>query len=230
MSDHTTSYPTRKFYGRRKGKALTRKRQTLVNTLLPALSIKRPQTKTVEPKAFFDKNFKQIWFEVGFGDGEHLAIQAENHPDIGFIGCEPFINGVAGLLCEVEDRKLDNVRIWADDARDLMDALPDGCLDRCFLLHPDPWPKKRHKKRRFIQDDSVQNLARLLKPGAELRVATDDADLCNWMLYYIEKSPCFHWSAEQAADWRCPPDDWPVTRYGEKQLAGTPVYLSFIRV
>jgi tRNA (guanine-N7-)-methyltransferase len=234
MTDHNTAsnpdFPTRKFYGRRKGKAMTKRRQGLIETLLPKLALDLPDNDTVDPSQFFEHKAKDIWLEIGFGDGEHLALQAESHPDTGFIGCEPFMNGVAGLLCEVEERRLDNIRLWADDARDLMDALPVGCLGRCFLLHPDPWPKTRHHKRRFIQDSTVKTLARLLKPGAELRIATDDADLCDWMLYHVEKSPSFEWQAEKAEDWRTPPADWPVTRYGEKQLAGIPVYMTFLRV
>lgn len=226
-------YLKRKFYGRRKGKTLTKKRAELIDTLLPDLTLPfekgRPDA-SIDPHDFFDQNYQEIWLEIGFGDGAHLAEQARRNPDVGFIGCEPFMNGVAGLLCEIDDDNIQNILIWPDDARDVMDAMKDASLDRLFLLHPDPWPKTRHHKRRFIQDTIVNQLARILKKGGEFRVATDDQDLCDWMLYHIDKSPHFEWTARCADDWRNPPDDWPVTRYGEKQLAGTPVYLTFIRI
>lgn len=226
-------YLERKFYGRRKGKTLTKKRAELIETLLPEITLpfdKASAEKCIDPIRFFEKDYCDIWLEIGFGDGAHLAAQAEMHPDVGFIGCEPFMNGVAGLLCEIDDKKIDNILIWPDDARDVMDAMQDEGLGRIFLLHPDPWPKTRHHKRRFIQDATVEQLARLLKKGGELRIATDDQNLCDWMLYHVDKSPHFEWTAKCADDWRIPPSDWPVTRYGEKQLAGTPVYLTFIRV
>ena len=139
------------------------------------------------------------------------------------------MNGVAGLLCEMDENEIDNIRIWPNDARDVMDGLQDASVERIFLLHPDPWPKTRHHKRRFIQHNTVRDLARILKPGGILRVATDDQPLCNWMLWHITHNDDFEWLASQAADWRTPPDDWPITRYGEKELAGIPVYLEFKR-
>ena len=225
-------YLTRKFYGRRKGKTLTKKRADLIDTLLPQMTLAYDKSNNRDhvPADFFEKGYNDYWLEIGFGDGAHLAAQAQMHPNVGFIGCEPFMNGVAGLMCEVEEHDIQNILVWPDDARDVMDGLQDGCLGRIFLLHPDPWPKTRHHKRRFIQTKTVQELARLLKTGGELRVATDDQDLCDWMLHHITENPAFEWTAERADDWRNPPDDWPVTRYGEKQLAGIPVYLTFKKV
>ena len=220
----------RKFYGRRKGKALTKRRQNLMDTLLPEIRLNTvAASNTFHPDQSFT-NKDDIWMEIGFGDGKHLALQAESHPHIGFIGCEPFLNGVAGLLCEIEEKNLSNIRIYTDDARDLMDILPDHSLGRIFLLHPDPWHKTRHHKRRFIQSHTVATLARILKPGGELRIATDDAELAEWMLYYVTASSHFEWTAEKAEDWRNPPQDWPVTRYGKKQIAGIPVYMRFKRL
>lgn len=226
-------YLKRKFYGRRKGKTLTKKRAELIESLLPQITLpfaKGGPAASINPNDYFDSDKKEVWMEIGFGDGAHLAEQARTHPEIGFIGCEPFMNGVAGLLCEIDDDNIKNIQIWPDDARDVMDALADETIGRLFLLHPDPWPKTRHHKRRFIQDTTVEQLARILKKGGQFRVATDDQDLCDWMLYHINKSPYFEWTAECAEDWRTPPDDWPVTRYGEKQLAGIPVYLTFARI
>ena len=223
----------RKFYGRRKGRSLGKKRDNLVASLLPHIKITLDADTEfpVDPTSFFSPPPKEVWLEIGFGQGEHLSALAQQHPNIGFIGCEPFINGVSALLCDIQDHGLENIRIWPDDARDLMDALPDQCLDRCFLIHPDPWPKTKHHKRRFIQNETVDTLARLLKSGAELRIATDDPDLCNWMLEHIDNHSAFQWLARCQQDWQTQPEDWPVlTKYGQKQLAGTPVYLLFERV
>jgi len=225
-------YLDRKFYGRRKGRAMGKKRARLVEGLLPTIEIDFDKGATgLDPQSFFDAPKKEIWFEVGFGQGEHLAALAKQNPDIGFIGCEPFMNGVSSLLVQVEDEGLENVRIWPNDARDLMDALTDDCFDRGFLIHPDPWHKLRHNKRRFIQSETANSLARLLKTGAKFEVATDDQPLCDWMLGVLYNHPKFEWQARNAQDWRAKPEDWPVlTKYGEKRLAGIPVYMEFLRV
>jgi tRNA (guanine-N7-)-methyltransferase len=154
--------------------------------------------------------------ETGFGGGEHLAWQAERNPDVGFIGCEPFVNGVASLLAHVEDRNLGNVRIHADDAREVLDALPDGCISRYFLLFPDPWPKKRHANRRFVQTATLDVIARLLKPGGEFRLGSDDQGYVRWSLMHLMRHPAFEWTAEGPADWRVRPEDWPESRYEAK--------------
>lgn len=155
---------------------------------------------------------------MGFGGGEHLAAQAAAHPETGFVGCEPFLNGVAKFLVRAEDEALGNVRVFADDARLLLDALPDACVGRAFVLFPDPWPKARHHRRRFIAPGNLDALARVLRDGAELRMASDDMGYVRWMLFHTLGHGAFDWTARGAADWRERPDDWPATRYEAKAL------------
>jgi tRNA (guanine-N7-)-methyltransferase len=223
-----------KFYGRRHGRRLNLARETAMEEDLPRFAIDIPEDTpagSLAPAAFFaGAAYKDYWLEIGFGTGEHLAAQAGMNPDTGMIGCEPFINGVAALLTTMAKTAVENIRIWPDDARVLLDALEAASLSKIFLLHPDPWPKKRHHKRRFIQTETLDAFARLLHKGGELRIATDDADLANWMLSKTWSHPCFDFQADCADDWRQRPDDWPETRYGQKQLAGQPVYFRFLRV
>jgi len=169
--------------------------------------------------------------EVGFGGGEHLAEQARRHPDTGFIGCEPFENGVAKLLTQVQASGLRNVRVVPDDARDILVRLPDASLSFVFVLFPDPWPKLRHHKRRFIQTRTLDQIHRLLKPGGELRIATDHTDYGQWALMHLMRDNRFEWAATRAADWRVRPEDWVATRYEQKALkAGRScIYLRFFR-
>lgn len=169
--------------------------------------------------------------EVGFGGGEHLAEQARRHQDTGFIGCEPFENGVAKLLTQVQASGLRNVRVVPDDARDILVRLPDASLSFVFVLFPDPWPKLRHHKRRFIQTRTLDQIHRLLKPGGELRIATDHTDYGQWALMHLMRDCRFEWAATRAADWRVRPDDWVATRYEQKALkAGRScIYLRFFR-
>jgi tRNA (guanine-N7-)-methyltransferase len=159
---------------------------------------------------------EEIWLEVGFGGGEHLAWQAARHPTFGFIGAEPFLNGVAKLLVHIDEEKLNNVRVHYGDARPLIEALPAASLGRIFVLHPDPWPKKRHFKRRMISPWFFKEAARLLKSGGELRVASDISDYIRWTLMHARNAPDFDWMAECARDWKERPDDWPQTRYEAK--------------
>lgn len=190
-----------------------------------------PQSGDLDPATLFDVPVRGIWLEVGFGTGEHLAEQARLNPDIGFIGCEPFVNGVAALLVKIEELGLQNVRIWPDDARLLLERLKNASLDRFFLLHPDPWPKTRHHKRRFIQQETLDIIGEKLKAGALLRMATDDPGLAEWLLEKTWKHPAFSWLAKKAADWRDRPADWPETRYEQKgkKADRPPVYLQFLR-
>jgi tRNA (guanine-N7-)-methyltransferase len=220
----------RHFHGRRQGRKLRAGRAALIETLLPRLTVALPEDSgALDPAALFPRPPRELWVEIGFGAGEHLAWQAAHHPDIGFIGCEPFINGMSTLLAAVERDGLDMVRVWPDDARPLLDRLPDGSVGRLFLLFADPWPKLRHHNRRFIQDDTVADLARLLQDGGELRIATDDAPLLDWSLERVRRNPAFAWTAEGPADWRERTADWPPTRYEEKALHGRPYYLRFRR-
>jgi len=219
-------------YGRRRGRPLRQQRTSLVDGLLPRLALAPPANGTpIDIARLFDPPKRDLWLEVGFGGGEHLAGQAARHPDIGFIGAEPFINGVASLLQHITAQDLSNIRVVPDDARPLLDALPDACLARCFVLFPDPWPKARHAFRRFIGPDNLPRLARVLKDGAELCLATDDRQLARWMLEYTWRHPDFHWLADRAADWRTPPADWIETRYEQKARAqGRPaLYFRFRR-
>lgn len=169
--------------------------------------------------------------EIGFGGGEHLAEQARAHREAGIIGCEIFLNGIATLLAQIDAHDLKNVRIYPEDARDLLDALPERSLDRVFLLFPDPWHKRRHAERRFIQAANLDLLARLMKPGAEFRVASDDPIYIGWALAHLTAHPAFQWIARRPQDWRDRPADWPPTRYEAKALrAGRkPAYFRFLR-
>ena len=227
MSDHL------QLYGRRRGRPLRRRRADLLETLLPAVRLEQAQPGVpLEPAALFPVPVSGVWLEVGFGGGEHLAAQAAAHPEVGIIGCEPFINGVAGLLGHIEQGGLENrVRILADDARPLIDSLPDASIGRCFVLFADPWPKKRHWERRFIGPTNLDRLARILKDGAELRLASDDPGLITWMLDHTWHHPAFEWLARSAHDWRCRSVDWPATRYEEKAITAgrKPVFLRFQR-
>jgi tRNA (guanine-N7-)-methyltransferase len=211
--------PLRSF-GRRKGRNLRPLKQGLLDTLLPKLEISLVEAASLKPQ-------NQIWLEIGFGGGEHLAHQAELHPHAQFIGCEPYINGIAGLLSHIEKNKLNNIRIYSDDARDLVAALPDASLERVFILYPDPWPKTRHNKRRIISTEFLDSLARVMKSGAELRLATDSADYATWMLERLLAHPAFEWMARTSDDWLNPPEEWIPTRYEQKALAGIPTYLNF---
>ena len=217
-----------RFYGRRHGKRLRPGRKALIEEALPALAV--PDTGPVEPAGLFDVRPARAWLEIGFGAGEHLAAQAAAHPDVGFIGCEPFVNGVATLLSQVADQGLANVRIFADDARKLLPRLAPGSIERVYLLYSDPWPKKRHWNRRFVQRDSLDMLARVLAPGGLFRFATDHMGHARWALWHLANHPDFAWTATGPADWRTRWADGFPTRYEEKALAGTErVYLEFQR-
>lgn len=219
-----------RLYGRRKGRPLRKRKTELLDTLLPSLRLATP-IAPIDPTALFERPMSDVWLEVGFGSGHHLAWQAERNRDVGVIGCEPFINGVAGLLSLVDQAKLDNVRILPDDARPLLDALPDASIGRAFVLFADPWPKKRHWSRRFIGPENLPRLARVLKDGAELRLASDDMGLARWMLEHTVHHPDFDWTARSPKDWRERSEDWPPTRYEEKAIeAGRkPAFLRFVR-
>lgn len=213
-------HPLHRFYGRRKGKPLRPQRARLVADLLPALTVSVPPDCT---------GWRDVWLEIGFGSGEHLAWQAERNPDVLLIGCEPFLNGVACLLDTVAARNLPNVRIHPDDARFLLESLPEASLGRVFLLFNDPWPKKRHWDRRFIQPGTLATLARVMKPGAELRLASDHPGLVRWMLHHLRRDPAFRWHVPHCHAWQIRPSDWPPTRYEQKALHGRPIFLTFIR-
>lgn len=215
-------------YGRRRGRRLRPAKQALFDTLLPELTLTLPPGGRLDMGTVFPK-YKHYWLEIGFGGGEHLAHQAVLHPEVGLIGCEPYINGIAGLLKSIDDRQLANIRIYPQDGRLLVDALPDASIERVFILYPDPWPKARHHKRRLISTEFLTALARVMAPGAQLRLATDDAGYATWMLERLIPHPDFLWTAKDCDDWLNPWDDWIPTRYEQKRLAGLPTYLTFVR-
>ncbi len=221
----------RRFYGRRKGRPLRKGQQQLIDTLLPRLAVALPSSGKLDPRQLFATEMQELWLEIGFGGGEHLAAQAAANPHVGIIGCEVFLNGIATLLAQVAPHDLQNVRIHPEDARDLLDCLPDATIDRVFLLFPDPWPKRRHAERRFIQTARLDQLARLMKPGAEFRVASDDPGYITWALAHLTAHPDFQWLAQGPRDWRERPADWPQTRYEAKALrAGRqPAFFRFRR-
>jgi tRNA (guanine-N7-)-methyltransferase len=218
-------------YGRRRGRPLRAGQRERQEHLLPRLSFALPEDGKLDPASLFPPICHEVWLEIGFGGGEHLAEQAERHREIGFIGCEVFENGVAKLLGEVERRDLDNIRIFADDARSLLPALPPRSISRVFILFPDPWPKARHHKRRLVAPATLDRLAEIMTDGAELRLATDDPGYQSWMLEHATSHPAFTWTAQRPGDWRDRPDDWPATRYEQKaRKAGrTPIFLRFER-
>jgi tRNA (guanine-N7-)-methyltransferase len=227
----TPSSRKRTLYGRRRGRRLRSGQQELLEQLLPRLRFAAPEDGVLDPRSLFPLPVDDVWIEIGFGGGEHLAAQAAAHPAIGFIGCEVFENGVVKLLGEVRRLALDNVRILVDDARLLVRAAPEASVGRVFALFPDPWPKLRHHKRRFIQREVLDQLAHAMKDGAELRLATDDVEYLRWMLERVPVHPDFEWLARGPGDWRARPADWPATRYEHKAVAGgrTPAFLRFRR-
>lgn len=170
--------------------------------------------------------------EIGFGAGEHLIAEASRHRDTGFIGAEPFLNGMASVLSGIVESDLENVRLHQGDAGELLDWLPEAWLSEVDLLYPDPWPKRRHWKRRFIRPDNLTRLARAMRIGGVLRFATDWSDYATWGLAQVVRTPHFRWTAETAADWRAPWPDWQGTRYEAKAFreGRRPVYLTFERV
>jgi tRNA (guanine-N7-)-methyltransferase len=219
------------FFGRRKGKRLRAGQDELVQTLLPALRA----TPGRSPAEIFPTSGgepRETWLEIGFGGGEHLAAQARARPDVNIIGCEPFVNGMAKLLAVIDQEGIGNVRLWDEDVTDLLPGLPDACLDRVYILYPDPWPKRRQRKRRLVSDAMLAALARVMRPGAELRFASDIDDYVGWVLARALCSSDFRWTAERADDWRRPYEGWPGTRYEAKAMreGRVPSYLTFVRV
>jgi tRNA (guanine-N7-)-methyltransferase len=222
----------RKHYGRRKGPKLRARQAGLLETLLPRLALTPERGR--DPQEYFPApaDITDVWLEIGFGAGEHLAWQAAEHPKTGIIGAEPYVAGMAKLLAKIADSNIANIRLYTEDARDILGALPDGCLGRVFILFPDPWPKSRHHKRRFIQMKMLDELARVMRSGAELRFATDDQGYLVWALERLMAHPSFNWTAEAASDWGARAPDWPETRYEAKaKKAGRAcAYLRFARV
>ncbi len=217
-------------FGRKRGRGLSARQRRLMDELLPRVALDLTCDR-IEPATHFNRDVRDIWLEIGFGGAEHLIWQAERHPETGFIGCEPFEDGVVKALTAIEEEPLDNVRLHAGDARDVLRLLPDASLGRVFILFPDPWPKRKHVKRRLVSVATLRMLARVMRPGAELRIATDIGDYKRTMLIALQAMPEFRWLAERAADWRFRTDDWPPTRYEQKAVreGRAATYLRLIR-
>ncbi len=226
----TSSEQRRLLYGRAVGHALSPRQAGLVETLGRELAL--PARGPIDPADLFDASCRAVVFEIGFGGGEHLAHMARHHPDTGFIGAEPYLNGYAKMLVRIEESGLGNVRLQHDDARDSLNRLRAASLDRVDLLYPDPWPKRRHRKRRFVGADTLDILARVLKPGGLFRFASDIPDYTAWTLRHVLADTRFRWTARCANDWRVPWPGWPGTRYEAKALreGRVPAYLAFERL
>ena len=218
------------FFGRRKGHALKPRQATLFETLYPKLALDLTKPAPTDLRTLFD-GVESVRVESGFGGGEHLMAEAATHPDTGFIGIEPFLNGMAKALVAIDERKLSNIRLYHGDATDMLAWLPKASVARFDLLYPDPWHKKRHWKRRFVQDKSVAEIANALRPGGEFRFASDIPSYIEWTLKRLMRSPDFEWTAERADDWRKPWPDFTRTRYEAKAVreGRTPCYLIFRR-
>jgi len=218
--------PDRAFFGRRKGKALRKHQSELVDVLLPHLAI-----DPAAPLLKMHEGAHQRILEIGFGGGEHLIREALAHPHAAFIGVEPFVNGMAKALAEIERKNIGNVSLHFGDAADVLDGFAPEALDIVYLLYPDPWPKTRHHKRRFIQDWTLAKIAKILKKGGEFRFATDIPDYAAWTLAHVLRSPDFTFAARRASDWKEPWEGWQSTRYELKALreGRTPCYLTFSR-
>lgn len=231
-----------KTFGRRKGRPLRAHHAALVEELLPQIEIKLPSGPSGEPhvvpgsldpeRLFGDTAPKEIWLEVGYGGGEHLAEQAIANPEVGIIGCEFFASGVARMLAHLEVSGVSNVRLFTGDARQLLASLTSASLERIFVLYPDPWPKLRHARRRFISPWAVAEFARLVRPAGTVRVVSDIPVYCRWTLQHFGAEARFEWQGEGPSDWRSPPEDWVSTRYEAKALreGRTPAYLDFRRI
>lgn len=228
-SDCPPTWGPLRSFGRIKSRTLKPRQAALFDTLLPTIAVPDPAADPIDP-AVLMPGATEAWLEIGFGGGEHLAEQAARRPDALMIGCEPFLNGVGSALRHIDERALNNVRLHAGDAREVMAALPDAALDRVMILFPDPWPKARHNKRRLVQDETAIEIARLLKPGGRVRFVTDWKDYADWALERFLRTPGLHWLADEADDWRIAPADHVVTRYEEKKLGDTPpIFIEFER-
>jgi tRNA (guanine-N7-)-methyltransferase len=214
--DNDTIESQRAFFGRRKGHKLRAHQADLIENLLPRLALDIAGPPVTDLSGLFDRPVDDVRLEIGFGGGEHLIAEASVFPNTGFIGCEPYVNGMAKILTLIEAGNISNVRLFAGDAAELLAWLPARSLARIDLIHPDPWPKRRHWKRRFVQDTTIAAMARVLKPNGEFRFVSDIDGYCAWTLWHFARSPDFAWTAERAPDWREPWAGYTMTRYGRK--------------
>jgi tRNA (guanine-N7-)-methyltransferase len=204
------------FFGRRKGHKLRAHQADLIAQLLPRLALDISGPAPTDAADLFGPPARAIRLEIGFGGGEHLVAEARTHQETGFIGCEPYINGMAKILAQIEAHDIRNIRLFAGDAAELLAWLPARTLARIDLIHPDPWPKRRHWKRRFVQDATIAAMAHALKDGGEFRFVSDIDDYCAWTLAHLARSADFAWTAERASDWREPWSGYTMTRFGHK--------------
>ncbi len=231
MTAERRSRTTEAFFGRRHGKTIRPQQAGALSELLPAYAIDLSAAPPVELSGLFKTPIDAIRLEIGFGGGEHLLHRARTEPGVGFIGVEPFVNGMARLMRAAAEAPLPNLRVYGDDATQLLDWLPAGSLAEIDLLYPDPWPKKRHWKRRFVNRTNLDRFARVLRPGGLFRFASDIDSYVNWTLLACRNHKAFAWQARSADDWRQPYPGWPGTRYEAKALreGRPPAYLSFLR-
>ena len=229
--DQQRASQPRAFFGRRKGHKLKARQAALFDSLLPSLALDFVAKSPDDLRSLFD-GVDDVRLEIGFGGGEHMAAEAGQNPHTGFIGSEPFVNGMAKALAMIEERKLHNIRLHHGDAAELIAWLPQGSLARVDLIYPDPWPKRRHWKRRFIQAASIAEIARIVRSGGEFRFATDIPDYAAWTLRHLARAPNFAWTAECADDWRLPWPGFSSTRYEikAKRAGRVPCYLIFRRI
>lgn len=220
------------FFGRRKIKALSKRQEGLFSTLLPKLVIDVTEPNLDPVNRLFPNKSAYVSLEIGFGAGEHLLHQSVTYPDRGFIGVEPFVNSMAKALSEVERKEIDNIRLYNEDAVELLDWLQPDCLDRIDILYPDPWPKKRHWKRRFINQPNLHRFAKVLKPGGYVNFACDITSYVNWTLQHFHKHAAFCWTAQTPMDWQNPFENWVQTRYESKAIreGRKSAYLSFQKI
>jgi tRNA (guanine-N7-)-methyltransferase len=205
-------------FGRKRGRKISARQSNLLRDVLPPLALDLTQPPPERLHQLFPVPVEDVWLEIGFGGGEHLVWQAAHNPKTGLIGCEPFEEGIVKALTAIEAQKLSNIRLHADDARMVLRWIPEASLQRAFILFPDPWPKKRHLKRRLVSRETVNLLARAVAPGGELRLATDIAEYARMALFNILENKSFRWTAREAADWHKRPQDWPETRYEQKAV------------
>jgi tRNA (guanine-N7-)-methyltransferase len=220
------------FFGRRKGHKLRAHQADLIANLLPHLALDLASPPPGNLGDLFDPGAQDVRLEIGFGGGEHLAAEAQTFGETGFIGCEPYVNGMAKILSQIEAHNIGNIRLFAGDAAELLAWLPPRSLSRIDLIHPDPWPKRRHWKRRFVQDATVAAMARVLEPHGEFRFVSDIDDYCAWTLAHLVRATDFVWQAEHADDWRLPWAGFTMTRYGRKAVreGRAATYLRFRRL
>ncbi|MGH1397698.1 MAG: tRNA (guanine(46)-N(7))-methyltransferase TrmB [Alphaproteobacteria bacterium] len=234
MTDKENSLKEKRVFGRKLGRPIKGARQDALDTLLPALSIPAGDLRedgTLDPASFFDAPYSATWFEIGFGNGEHLSGLMRQHPDTAYIGAEPYINGMANFLKDIKDDPHDHIRVHMDDAMMVANSLSDNSLDGMYVLNPDPWHKKRHHKRRIISQANLECFARILKHGGQLIMSTDVPYLAEWMVTQTIAHGGFEWQAKSAADFWTKPDGWIETVYETKRAKGADrmVYLIFTR-